>query len=271
MTLLLLTLDLGNSRGKLRVWRVAGRAHPVCVRHAVLEGGAELPARIAAWLAEAPAPQRAVLSSVASTVLEGQVVREVGRFVGAVTLGPPPGIHNLCRHPETTGADRLYAARGALETVGESAIVVDAGTALTVDAAVLRPDGGREFLGGSISPGPHLAAQALATGAARLPLVDPRPGGPVLGRDTEEAIGSGVVTGFRGAARALVEGIAAAAGLEGAPVVVSGGARRFLLEPCSFLGSEPVVVPGLVHLGLLHAGWDVEEGGGGDTGPPGLP
>ncbi len=252
----ILTLDLGNSRCKLCTWQVAEAAAPMCLRQGILEGATQLAERVGAWLAKAPVPDRAVLSSVGCPALEAEVAREVEARVGALTARPAPGIENRCRHPETTGADRLYAGRGALETVGRAAIVVDAGTALTVDAVGLDDAGGREFLGGAIAPGPTLSARALEAGAARLPFVEPRPGTPALGRETEEAIRAGVVVGFRGAARALVEEIAREAGFDDAPVVLSGGARRFLLEPRPFVTGELVEVADLVHLGLLHAGLD---------------
>ena len=64
---------------------------------------------------------------------------------------------------------------------------------------------------------------------------------------------AGVVVGFRGAAERLVEEVAAEAGLGSAPVVLTGGAREFLLVPRPFTIRPLEVVPELVHRGLLAA------------------
>ncbi|MEW6073916.1 MAG: type III pantothenate kinase [Planctomycetota bacterium] len=261
MSELVLTIDLGNSAGKLRLWRVPGPggAAPECVRRGEIQGNAELPERLAAWIAAegGAAPGRAVLASVAAPALERRVARAIAGCVGALVIGPPAGLANRCRSPESTGADRLYAARGALAVVGRSAIVVDAGTALTVDAVRALParaaEGAGELLGGAIAPGPALCARALAEGTARLPRVEPRPGVPALGRETAEAIRAGLGIGFRGAARELAREVAREAGLEGAPVVLTGGASSFLLEPGPFVPGELVREPDLVHRGLLAA------------------
>jgi len=159
-----------------------------------------------------------------------------------------PGLAILCREPASVGRDRLFAARAALDLCGDS-IVVSAGTALTVDA--VRSDA--TFLGGAIAPGPALLARALAEGTARLPTIDPRPNRPALGRDTKEALEAGVGVGFRGAARELVERVGEESGLARAPVVLTGGARAFLLDPSAFEGRPLVVEADLVHLGLLRA------------------
>jgi type III pantothenate kinase len=70
--------------------------------------------------------------------------------------------------PDQTGPDRLLAAWAAATIYGTPVIVVDLGTATTVDAV----DGDGFFLGGAILPGLALAADALAEGTARLPRVE---------------------------------------------------------------------------------------------------
>jgi hypothetical protein len=61
------------------------------------------------------------------------------------------------------------------------------------------------------------------------------------------------VVGFRGAAECLVEGVAEEARLQDASVVLTGGAREFLLAPRPFTARKLEVVPDLVHEGLLAA------------------
>jgi type III pantothenate kinase len=101
--------------------------------------------------------------------------------------------------PDQTGADRLLAAWAASRLHGPPVIVVDLGTATTVDAV----DADGFFLGGAILPGLGLAADALAEGTARLPRVDVELPVDAIGADTASAIASGVVIGHIGAVREL--------------------------------------------------------------------
>jgi type III pantothenate kinase len=152
------------------------------------------------------------------------------------------------------GEDRLFAARGALELVGRSAIVVDAGTALTVDALRAGESGERAaFLGGAIAPGPDLLSASLGSGTAQLYAIDPRPGVPALGRDTREALESGVCVGFLGAARELVRRVAEEAGFRAPDLVLTGGARHLLVELQAPGGGRRLDLEELVERGLLAA------------------
>ncbi len=139
--------------------------------------------------------------------------------------------------------------------------MVDAGTALTVDALRLGEDGEARFLGGAIAPGPALLGAALSRGAAQLPDIQPRPGASAFGRDTVGAIQAGVVVGFRGAAARLVAELGQATDLGAAPILVTGGARNFLLEPEPFLLRREIVVDAwLVERGLLAAAYSDRAG-----------
>lgn len=244
----MLTVDLGNSRLKACLWRRSGAS---CECEARWEGEAEELEPFEDWLARARAPL-AALASVATRAHTERVLALLEAHCERSFLGPDSGLEVRCSEPERVGADRLYAAAGAADRCGRSCIVVDAGTALTVDA-VLVSSGTLAFLGGAIAPGPQLSAAALAAGTARLPRVEPRAGAPALGTVTEGAIQAGVVVGFRGAAENLVEELAREVGFEAAPVVLTGGAREFLLVPRPFTARRLDVVPDLVHHGLLAA------------------
>ncbi len=251
-----LTVDLGNSRCKLRLWGEPGEARPELLGSADVETGPGLAGRVGDFLDSREPPRVAGLVSVAAAQLERELADALAARCSDPLQAPPePGIAIAALEPETVGIDRVFAARGAVDCVGESAIVVDAGTALTVDAVEVLPEGEPpRFLGGSIAPGPGLLAEALARGGARLPEFEARPGVPALGRHTREALESGVAVGFRGAARELVREVSREAGLEAAPVVVTGGARRFLFDPPVFEGERLVLVEEeLVHQGLYAA------------------
>ncbi|QDT25221.1 Type III pantothenate kinase [Gimesia panareensis] len=108
--------------------------------------------------------------------------------------------------PRKVGIDRLFNAVAAnrLKTVSQAAIIVDTGTATTVD--VVTPDG--SFAGGAILPGFELSAKSLHDYTALLPLIpvqDLRQNEPVvLGKNTTDAIRSGLFWGQLGAVRELI-------------------------------------------------------------------
>jgi type III pantothenate kinase len=154
--------------------------------------------------------------------------------------------------PDEVGADRLVNAYAAATLHGAPAIVVDLGTATTVTAV----SAGGAFLGGAIAPGVRLGVEALATRTAKLPRVELRLPDRAIGRDTAEAIRSGVVLGHLGMLRELIDRIAGELGAEGgtAPrVVLTGGLAT---EPwLAELAGVDVVDPHLTLRGLvrLHA------------------
>ncbi len=102
-------------------------------------------------------------------------------------------------HPERVGADRLLGAWTARELFGAPVIVIDVGTATTIDVV----DAGGMFVGGAILPGPRLAIRALGS-TALLPGVAAKVPERAIGRDTVEAIQSGVVLGHLAAVAGLV-------------------------------------------------------------------
>ncbi len=242
MTQPLLALDLGNSRLKaclLPDWDGAPSVF--------LEGHSELDE----WLGQPSVLPRAVgLASVASEERTHELARRLEDTLALrPRINPDCGLALDLETPDTTGRDRLYAARAAVEMTGHPCVVVDAGTALTVDA--VRPG---VFLGGAIAPGPGLLARALSDGGARLCEIEPEPGAEALGRSTRAALRSGVAVGFEGAALHLVERVAAEAGLApDAPVVLTGGARGFLTQVLEAAARPLRVDPLLVLRGLARA------------------
>jgi type III pantothenate kinase len=158
-------------------------------------------------------------------------------------------------HPQTAGLDRLAAvvAVNGLREPGRPAIVVDFGTAITVDAVAA--DG--TFLGGAILPGVELAAQALETGTSQLPPVSTEFQTPprAIGESTQPAIRSGLFWGTIGAVQGLVEKAAGELGAKPLVAVTGGNAETFLphIDPAG----EYVHAPHLVLSGIALAahGW----------------
>jgi len=158
----------------------------------------------------------------------------------------PIPIETDVSEPEKVGVDRLLAALAAYRQVKGACIVVDAGTAVTIDA--VSADG--VFQGGAIFPGLDLMARALADGTARLPEVSMPTEAPAVGKNTREAIAAGVLRGAAGAVAALIEGMRKTVGRR-APVLLTGGDAPRLVP---YLPSDcRDVVPNLVLEGLVIA------------------
>ncbi len=101
-------------------------------------------------------------------------------------------IQTSYRRPSELGADRVVNAFWAARTYDSASIVVDFGTAVTFDCV----GASKKYLGGIIAPGINLTRRALAEWTALLPLVEVTPGGPLIGKSTEEAINSGLFHGI---------------------------------------------------------------------------
>jgi type III pantothenate kinase len=130
------------------------------------------------------------------------------------------------RSPETVGLDRLMNVLGARSLAAGTHVVLDFGTALTVSVL----DAGDQFLGGAISPGWQLMAHALAQGTARLPLVQDMAGVAYVGKDTREAIASGIRHAVIGGARELIRGTLAELASPATVWATGGDAARFAPE-----------------------------------------
>ena len=111
-----------------------------------------------------------------------------------VEPGTKTGMPILIDNPREVGADRIVNAIGAYDLYGGPAIVVDFGTATTLDAVSAKG----EYLGGAILPGIEISMDALFARADRLSrveLIEPR---SVIGKSTAEALQSGAIYGFAG-------------------------------------------------------------------------
>jgi len=120
-------------------------------------------------------------------------------------------------NPSEVGADRLVNAVGVAKLYGVPAIVVDFGTATTFDII----DGKGDYCGGVISPGVNLSLRALHEFAARLPSVPVEKTDKVIGKNTKDAMQSGVYWGYVGLIEGLLQRIKTE--MKCKPVVVATG------------------------------------------------
>ena len=127
-------------------------------------------------------------------------------------------IRNRYRNPRQVGQDRLVCAYAAMKRYGKPVIVVDLGTAITLDAVSKKG----EYLGGIIVPGIRLSAESLFKKTALLPKI--RIGTPreVIGRDTKGSILSGLFYGYGALCSGLIGLISKKIG-PGCKIVITGG------------------------------------------------
>jgi type III pantothenate kinase len=163
-------------------------------------------------------------SIVSSTVpqLEPEWATMATRYLGHEMLvvgpGTKTGLPIRYDNPREIGADRLANAVAIRERFGGPAVCVDFGTATTFDVL----SGAGEYVGGAIMTGIEISLEALTERGARLPKVDLAPPKSVIGKNTIDAIRSGVVFGYAGAIDAILRRLYGELGQD-ADVVATGG------------------------------------------------
>jgi type III pantothenate kinase len=141
--------------------------------------------------------------------------------------GVRSGMPILYDNPKEVGADRIANGIGAFDLYGGPCIVVDMGTATTIEA--ISAEGA--YLGGAIAPGVAISLDALFNEAAalrRVELVEPR---SPIGKSTVESIQAGAIYGFAG----QVDGICRRILDELGPstVIATGGLSEVIAPYCS--------------------------------------
>jgi type III pantothenate kinase len=135
-----------------------------------------------------------------------------------VGTGMKTGMPVLYENPRDLGADRIVNAVAAYARWPQGAIVVDFGTATTLDVVTARG----EYAGGVIVPGLLISADALYRATAKLPRVEIARPKSVVGTNTVASIQSGLVFGYAGMIDALVTRIRGELGYS-PKVVATGG------------------------------------------------
>jgi len=243
----LFACDVGNTRVGIALVRDGQIRQTVRVPLAGLSGLATC------FRLDSSSSAERTTSPVIVSSVNPEATESLRKMVGQFTSGPflvarqdfPVLIETAVDQAEAVGVDRLLAALAARELVRDAAIVVDVGTAMTVDAV----DAGGRFLGGAILPGPTLGAWALHQKTAALPEVALDAPIGAVGANTEEAIRSGLILGAAGAIERLVAEQRKALGSEVRVLATGGG----LFHLASVLTCFDEVRPDLVLEGLVVA------------------
>jgi type III pantothenate kinase len=161
--------------------------------------------------------------------------------------GARTGLKIRYRNPLEVGADKIANAIGALSRFpGRNLLIIDFGTATTL-CAVTKD---KEYLGGIITPGLHMAMQALDKQTARLPAVDIVRPSEVLGRSAVESIQSGLYYGTLAMMRSLAASVTREHFTNERPLIIGTGGFGRLFEKEDLFDE---FVPELPLLGLWRA------------------
>ena len=243
-----LLLDVGNTRLK---WGVveAGRIHATghIAMGTIREEG------LGVFTSRLPRNVDAVqVSNVAGATFATRLSGVIGMHCGcAVHFAKAErqacGIRSGYRQPRRLGVDRWVAMIGAWAELESACVVVDAGTAVTIDAI----DGEGRHLGGQILPGVRLMIAALNASTSDIPAVGGRlpaaTGLDMFGDTTSKAVQHGAWNAVTGAVDRAITTLRSNA-YDPAVVLTGGDASRML----SALGTEPVHRPHLVLQGLAR-------------------
>ena len=135
------------------------------------------------------------------------------------------GIKILLDRPEEIGADRIINAVGGCLAFKPPLLIIDFGTATTFDVV----DGDGNYAGGAIAPGINLSLQALHMAAAKLPRIGIAPTKTVIGKNTNDAIRSGIYWGYTGLIEGMIKRIKAEFG-QPMTVIATGGLAPLFAE-----------------------------------------
>lgn len=233
---MLLAVDVGNTQTQLGVFRDDKLIHQWRASTDQSRTADELALMFGEFLSLADLSfSRQITGVVLASVVprSTQELREMTeRYFGFAPVVVEPGIKTgiaiLTDNPREVGADRIANAVAARELFpGQPAIVVDFGTAITVDA--VSADG--EYLGGAIAPGIDTAATALFQSTAQIARVELVAPLSAIGKTTVTSVQSGTVFGTAGLVDGLVERVMAELGGD-ARIVATGGLAAVVVEHC---------------------------------------
>ncbi|MBI3527843.1 MAG: type III pantothenate kinase [Betaproteobacteria bacterium] len=236
---MILAVDAGNSRVKWALHDGRGFVREGWALHA------DLDALDAQW-SSLPAPSAIVIANVAGDGIGQRLRKSSERWKAAPrwvsSARSQAGVSNRYDEPSQLGIDRWAALIGARRFSSDPCVVVNAGTAMTVDALTAKG----EFIGGVIVPGFDLMHEALAAHTARLSAG--RGDFTSFPRTTRDAITSGAIQALCGTVERMRDAMLAAGNRE--PVLIfSGGAGELVAR---HMGRPVRVVDKLVLEGLVQ-------------------
>ncbi len=165
---------------------------------------------------------RGIIISSVVPPMDGMLREVCEKYFHVLPLFIEPGVKTGMPvhydNPAEVGADRVVNAVAAFDKYGGPCVVVDFGTATTFDAVSVKG----EYLGGIITPGIGISADALFSRTARLPRVDFRKPSRIVGTNTIASMQSGIYYGYLGLVDGIIERMLGEMGND-TNVVATGG------------------------------------------------
>lgn len=233
---MLLVMDIGNTNVKIGIfkgdkltssWRVSTIAS-----HTADEYGMVIYDLLRQSGSKFEDIKGAVMSSVAPSLnytIEHMCSYYTGKKPLIVDAKTKLGIEIRYDNPSELGADRMVGAAAAFKFYGGPVIVIDFGSATTFN--LVTKDG--VYLGGAIAPGIKTATESLVNTAAKLPRIELTTPDNIVGTSTRSCMQSGIIYGYAGMVKYLVEKYKALPEMQGVKVIATGGLSELIdkVEP----------------------------------------
>ncbi len=173
----------------------------------------------------------AIISSVVPPVSANLVsgIKKLCPQINVLEVGPgiKTGLNIKIDNPAQTGADLVSVSVGAIKKYPLPSIVIDMGTATTITAL----DKNGNFLGGSIIPGVRISLDALSSGTAQLPQINLGDNAEIIGKNTVDAMRSGVLLGQASMLDGMISRYREILG-EDMTVIATGGIANSIIRHC---------------------------------------
>lgn len=230
---MLLVIDVGNTNIKLGVYKddklVQSWRLSVKVPRTADELGIEISSVFGVTGIKMQDITGVIMSSVCPSLnytVEHACQYYIGKKPMTVGTGIKTGLNVKYTNPQELGADRIVNSVAAYRLYGGPCIVVDFGTATTFNLISERG----EFLGGCICPGIKSSLDSLVNNTAKLTKVELSKPHSIVGKTTDANLQAGIIYGFTGLVKYIVEGFRKQKGFENAKVVATGGLSQLILD-----------------------------------------
>jgi type III pantothenate kinase len=234
---MLLTLDVGNTNTVLGFFRgeeLVAHWRLTTARDQTVDEYGILTRELFTLAGIDPASVSGVIISSVVPQLNSTLEEMSERYFHVKALFIEPGVKTgmavIVDNPQEVGADRIANSVAAFSKYGGPCVVVDFGTAINFDVISARG----EFIGGVLSPGMGISAEALFSRAARLFRVEIKDPGKIIGTNTIHSLQSGLYYGYTDMVDGIITRIKAVLG-EDTRIVATGGQARLIARESKYI------------------------------------